>query len=47
MENKMTTLREACENGDIAKFAKEHRRYPKGDFTAFNATLSAMTGKSK
>jgi hypothetical protein len=43
----MTTLKEAREKGEIAKFAKEHRHDPKGDATAFNATLEAMAGKSK
>jgi hypothetical protein len=43
----MTTLKQARERGEIAKFAKEHRRDPKGDAVAFNATLEAMAGKSK
>jgi len=43
----MTTLKEAREKGEIAKFAKEHRRDPRGDTIAFNATLEAMAGKSK
>jgi hypothetical protein len=47
METNLTTLREAREKGEIAKFAKEHRRDPKGDAAAFNATLEAMAGKSK
>ena len=40
----MTTLKEARENGEIAKFAKEHRRDPKGDAATFNRTLEAMAG---
>jgi hypothetical protein len=40
----MTTLREARENGELAKFAEEHRRDPKGDADDFNATLEAMAG---
>lgn len=43
----MTTLREAREKGEIAKFANEHRHDPKGYADAFNATLEAMAGKSK
>jgi hypothetical protein len=43
----MTTLKEARETGSIAQFAKEHRRDPKGNATAFNHTLEAMAGKSK
>jgi hypothetical protein len=43
----MTTLKEAREAGELAKFVKEHRRDPKGDATAFNHTLEAMAGKSK
>jgi hypothetical protein len=43
----MTTLKEARETGKLAQFAREHRRDPKGDATAFNATLKAMAGKSK
>lgn len=43
----MTTLKEAREKGEIAKFAKEHRRDPKGDSLTFNRTLEAMAGKSK
>jgi hypothetical protein len=43
----MTTLKEARETGTLAKFAKEHRRDPKGNLTAFNHTLGAMAGKSK
>jgi hypothetical protein len=43
----MTTLREAREKGKIAKFVKEHRRDPKGDAAALNATLESMVGKSK
>jgi hypothetical protein len=43
----MTTLKEARETGALAKFAKEHRRDPKGNATAFNQTLKAMAGKSK
>lgn len=43
----MTTLKEAREKGEIAKFAKEHRRDPKGDAATFNRTLEAMAGKSK
>jgi hypothetical protein len=43
----MTSLKEAREAGKLAQFAKEHRRDPKGDATAFNATLEAMAGKSK
>jgi hypothetical protein len=43
----MTTLKEAREIGNLAQFAKEHRRDPKGDATAFNRTLEAMAGKSK
>jgi hypothetical protein len=43
----MTSLKEAREKGEVAKFVKEHRRDPKGDATAFNATLEAMAGKSK
>lgn len=43
----MTTLKEARDKGEIAKFAKEHRRDPKGDAAAFNRTLEAMAGKSK
>jgi hypothetical protein len=43
----MTTLKEAGETGTLAKFAKEHRRDPKGNATAFYATLRAMAGKSK
>lgn len=43
----MTTLKEAREKGEIAKFAKEHRRDPKGDAAAFSATLESMAGKSK
>ena len=47
MKAEMTTLRQARESGNIVKFAKEHRRDPKGDADAFNATLEAMAGKSK
>jgi hypothetical protein len=43
----MTTLKEARDAGKIGQFAKEHRRDPKGDAVAFNATLEAMAGKSK
>jgi hypothetical protein len=43
----MTTLKEARDKGQIAKFVKEHRRDPKGDATAFSTTLEAMAGKSK
>jgi hypothetical protein len=43
----MTTLKEACESGNLAKFVKEHRRDPKGDANVFNATLPAMAGKSQ
>ncbi len=43
----MTSLKEARDTGHLAKFVKEHRRDPKGDVTAFNATLEAMAGKSK
>lgn len=43
----MNTLREAREAGTLAQFVKEHRRDPKGDAAAFNATLEAMAGKSK
>ena len=43
----MTTLKEAREKGEIAKFAKEHRHDPKGNAVTFNATLEAMAGKSK
>ena len=43
----MTTLKEARDAGNLAQFAKEHRRDPKGDATAFNVTLEAMAGKSK
>ena len=43
----MTTLKQARETGELAKFVKEHRRYAKGDATAFNHTLEAMAGKSK
>jgi hypothetical protein len=43
----MTTLKNARETGEIAKFANEHRRDPKGSATVFNATLEAMAGKSK
>jgi hypothetical protein len=43
----MTSLREAREKGEIAKFAKEHRRDPKGDAGAFNRALESMAGKSK
>lgn len=47
MENALTTLREAREKGDIAKFVKEHRRDPKGNAADFSMTLEAMDGKSK
>jgi hypothetical protein len=40
----MTTLREAREKGEVAKFVKEHRRAPKGNADAFNATLQATAG---
>ena len=43
----MTTLKQALSEGQLAKFVKEHRRDPKGNATAFNATLGAMAGKSK
>ena len=43
----MTTLKEAREAGKLAQFVKEHRRDPKGDATAFNATLAAMARTSK
>ena len=43
----MATLKEAREAGKLARFVKEHRRDPKGDATAFNATLLAMARKSK
>lgn len=43
----MTNLKEARETGKLTQFVKEHRRDPKGDATAFNATLKAMAGKSK
>jgi hypothetical protein len=43
----MTSLKEAREAGKLAQFVKEHRRDPKGDATAFTATLEAMAGKSK
>ena len=40
-------LKSARAKGQLAKFAKEHRRDPKGDPDAFNRTLEAMAGKSK
>lgn len=43
----MTSLKEAREKGELAKFAKEHRRDPKGDAAAFNRALESMAGKSK
>ena len=43
----MTTLKQAINDGQLAKFVKEHRRDAKGDATAFNQTLEAMAGKSK
>jgi hypothetical protein len=43
----MTSLADARKTGSLAQFVKEHRRDPKGDATAFNATLEAMAGKSK
>ena len=35
---RMTSLKEAREAGKLAQFVKEHRRDPKGDAAAFNAT---------
>lgn len=43
----MTTLKEAIEKGKLAQFIKEHKRGPKGDADAFDATLEKMAGKSK
>jgi hypothetical protein len=43
----MSSLKEARDGGKLAQFVKEHRHDPKGDATAFNATLEAMAGKSK
>jgi hypothetical protein len=43
----MTTLKGAGEAGNLAQFVKENRRSPEGGADAFNATLEAMTGKSK
>jgi hypothetical protein len=43
----MTTLKQAINDGQLAKFVKEHRRDPKGNATAFSHTLEAMAGKSR
>ena len=43
----MTTLKQARDSGKMADFIKEHRADPKGDADRFNATLTAMAGKSK
>jgi hypothetical protein len=43
----MTTLKEARDKGKIDQFIKEHKRDPKGDANALEATLRAMAGKSK
>lgn len=41
------SLNQARKENKLGQFAKEHRRDPKGDAAAFNATLEAMAGKSK
>jgi len=38
----VTTLKEARDTGKLAEFVKEHRRDPRDNATAFNATLPAM-----
>lgn len=43
----MTTLKEARDKGEIAKFVKEHRRDKKGDAATFDQILESMAGKSK
>lgn len=43
----MTTLKEAIETGNLAKFVKEHKRDPKGDATATEKVIRSMAGKSK
>jgi hypothetical protein len=35
----MTTLKEARESDNLARFVKEHRRDAKGSATSFNATF--------
>lgn len=42
----MTTLKEARENGNLAKFVIEHQR-DKGDAEAFKQTFEAMAGTLK
>lgn len=43
----MTTLRKAREEGKLADFIAEHENDSPGDQEAFDATLSAMAGRSK
>jgi len=43
----MTSLREAREKGILDQFIAEHENDAPGDQKAFDATLSAMAGKSK
>ncbi len=43
----MTTLREARDQGKLAKFIREHKNDAPADAEAFNLTVEAMAGKSR
>ena len=42
----MSSLREARDNGKLAKFIREHKDDPPADADAFGATVEAMARKS-